>query len=84
LNEIYLFRERDLRFEYANRGATRNLGFSLEELRGKTPLDIKPEHTRASFQALVAPLVEGRVDRLRFETIHERKDGTAYPVEVSL
>ena len=42
LNEIYLFREHDLRFEYVNRGALTNLGFSLDEMLSRTPVDIKP------------------------------------------
>lgn len=81
-NEIYLFREQDLRFEYVNRGALLNLGYTLEQMRQKTPVDIKPTHTLASYRALVAPLVAGQLENLRFEAVHARKDGTTYPVEV--
>ncbi len=82
LNEIYMFRARDLRFEYANRGALANLGFSLDELRELTPLDIKPEHDHASFRALLQPLVDRHKARLSSVTLHRRKDGSTYPVEV--
>ena len=84
LNEIYLFRERDLGFEYLNRGALRNLGYSPLETRSMSPLDIKPEHTRESFLALIAPLVGGSDQKLVFRTVHRRKDGSTYPVEVHL
>ncbi len=84
LNEIYLFREHDLRFEYVNRGALTNLGFSLDEMLSRTPVDIKPTHTRASFATLITPLVDGRKSKLVFETIHRRRDGSTYPVEVHL
>jgi two-component system cell cycle sensor histidine kinase/response regulator CckA len=84
LNEIYLFRERDLHFEYVNRGALLNLGYTLEEMRSMTPVDIKPLHTVESFRALIAPLVDGTIPKIVFRTDHRRKDGTRYPVEVHL
>jgi len=83
-NEVYLFREGDLGFEYANRGALMNLGYTLEELRAMTPVDLKPLFTREGFLALVAPLASGDERRLVFETVHRRRDGTTYPVEVRL
>ena len=49
LNEIYMFDPETLRFTYVNSGACKNLGFTLEELRSMTPLDIKPEYDEASF-----------------------------------
>ncbi|MDP3234501.1 MAG: PAS domain S-box protein [Myxococcales bacterium] len=84
LNEVYLFRESDLRFEYVNRGALMNLGFTLDEARALTAVDLKPSFTTATFLAQVAPLVDGRETRLVFQTEHRRKDGSRYPVEVHL
>ena len=84
LNEIFVFRASDLRFVEVNRGARDNLGYSLEEMRGLTPVDIKPELTREQFEAKIAPLRSGAVRQVEFETIHARKDGTRYPVEVHL
>lgn len=84
LNEIYVFDATTLRFTQVNSGARRNLGYSLAELQAMTPLDIKPAYDRAAFNALLAPLREGRADRLRFEAVHRRRDGTEYPVRIAL
>lgn len=84
LNEIYVFDAGTLRFQYANRGALRNLGYSQEELRGKTPVDIKPEFTEERFRGMIAPLVSREKDELVFETVHRRKDGSVYPAEIHL
>lgn len=84
LNEIYIFDTRTLRFQYVNRGALLNLGYTLEEMRGKTPFDIKPEFTEAAFRELVRPLLEGIKEKHIFRTVHRRGDGSDYPVEVHL
>lgn len=84
LNEIYLFDAETLRFRYANQGARSNLGYSMEALRALTPLDLKPQVTPESFQALVAPLLSGQRAVQVFEGSHRRADGSLYPVEVHL
>jgi PAS domain S-box-containing protein len=84
LNEIYLFDADTLRFLQVNRGARENLGYSMEELRSLTPLDLKPEFTREAFEEVIAPLRAGAQDLVRFETVHRRRDGSLYPVEVNL
>ncbi|MCH8172577.1 MAG: PAS domain S-box protein, partial [Proteobacteria bacterium] len=84
LNEIYTFDVKTLKFLSVNRGARENLGYSLKELQGMTPLDIKPEYTRKSFSELVKPLQTGEKNSIQFETLHKRKDGTTYDVEVFL
>lgn len=84
LHEIYLFDAESLRFIQVNRGARENLGYSIEELRYLTPLDVKPAFTSASFAELIAPLRKGDKDKIKFITVHRRKNGTTYPVEVHL
>ncbi len=83
-NEIYLFDADTLHFDRVNRGARENLGYSVDEIRTMTPLDLKPEYTPAGFEALVRPLLRRETDMVRFETVHRRKDGTLYPVDVHL
>ena len=83
-NEIYVFDAQTLRFIQVNEGACRNLGYSAEELRQLTAVDIKPDYTRDSFEETIAPLRGGDQDNLTFVTQHRRKDGSLYPVEVQL
>ena len=84
LNEIYVFDSDSLKFLHVNQGARNNLGFSLEELRNLTPLDLKPEYTRNMFRGLIEPLLNGTSKRIHFNTVHCRKDGSRYPVEAHL
>ncbi len=83
-NEIYLFDSETLLFLDVSEGALKNLGYSIEELRQFTPLNLKPGYTREQFECLIAPLRSGEQDSLLFETHHCRKDGSTYPVEVRL
>lgn len=83
-NEIYVFDADTLHFVQVNQGAQRNLGYSMEELKSMTPLGLKPEFTKESFESLIAPLRRGETKSLIFETTHQRRDGSLYPVEVRL
>ena len=84
LNEIYIFDAETLRFIEVNRGARENLGYTMEELRELTPLHLKPEFTEESFAELLRPLSNGGQDEVRFGTVHRRRDGSVYPVDVHL
>jgi PAS domain S-box-containing protein len=84
LNEVYVFDPETLRFRFVNLGACRNIGFTQEELAGRTPLDIKPEFTAETFRAMLEPLRGAERPTHAFETLHRRKDGSKYPVEVHL
>lgn len=84
LNEIYMFNVKSLRFTYVNDGARKNLGYSIDELQLLTPLDLKPEYTEETFRNMIRPLVLREKEVHVFETIHRRKNGTLYPVEVHL
>ncbi len=84
INEIYIFNANNFRFSEVNKGARENLGYSMSELIKMTPLDIKPEITLTQFQRLIAPLRKGQKKTVKFQTTHQRKDGSLYPVEVYL
>lgn len=84
LHELYIFDRESLRFLVVNRTARENLGYSSEEFHQITPLHLKLDYTRERFEALIAPLREAREKRVCFETLHTRKNGTRYPVEVHL
>lgn len=84
INEVFMFDETSLRFVHVNRGARRNLGYTMEELHKLTPVDIKPEFTREAFEAAIKPLRTNEKSKIDFLTAHQRKDGSTYPVEVHL
>ena len=84
LSEIYIFDAETLLFQQVNKAAMENLGYSRQELRAMTPLSIKPDFSSESFAKMIEPLRTGKLSNLRFETEHERKDGSRYPVEVNL
>lgn len=84
LNEIYLFDAESLQFRFANEGALKNLGYSLDDLLKMTPLEIKPEFTEGSFRELLQPLLRDEKELLHFETLHRRADGSLYPVDVQI
>lgn len=84
LNEIYVFDAETFVFINVNRGAQLNLGYSIREMNQMTVLDIKPDLNLKVMQRLVAPLISKRKEKVIFETIHRRKDGSIYPVEVHL
>jgi PAS domain S-box-containing protein len=84
LNEIYVCDQKTFKFTFVNRGARENLGYSLKELKDMTPLDIKPDYTKRKLMALIQPLVDGRKPRVTYVTRHQRKNGTAYDVEVNV
>ena len=84
LNEIFLFDEKTLKFVQANKAAMENLGYSSEEFYQLTPVDIKPDFTRESFEKLITPLRTGEKKKITFETVHRRKDNSLYNVEVHL
>ncbi|EGD51891.1 response regulator receiver modulated diguanylate cyclase with PAS/PAC sensor [Thermoanaerobacter ethanolicus JW 200] len=84
LNEIYIFHPQTLKFIAVNRGARENLGYSQEELKEKTLLDLTPDFTLQSFKELLEPLLRGQQKQLIFDTMHRRKDGSLYPAEIHL
>ena len=83
-NETYIFRTDTLRFTYVNQSALDNLGYTLEDMQAMTPIDIEPEMTKASFRELVNPVLTGKQAQCIFQTVHQRKNGSTYSVEVYL
>lgn len=84
LNEIYIFDAETLKFIFVNRGARNNLGYSEEELKKMTPVDIKIEFTLQGFKEFLEPLLNGEQMQLNIETMHRRKDGSLYPVGIHI
>ncbi|TNE57392.1 MAG: PAS domain S-box protein [Alphaproteobacteria bacterium] len=84
LDEVYMFDADTLKFVSANRGAQNNLGYTLEELKLMTPLDILPLSKPDSFTRALDNLRSGVEEKLVFETSLQRKDGSRYDAETHL
>lgn len=83
-NELLVFHAETLNFVEANEGAQRNLGYDMQELGLRTPLDIMPGMSRPELDSLLQPLRDGTQNQVVFEARHHRKDGSHYCVQISL
>jgi PAS domain S-box-containing protein len=82
LNEIHIFSAQDFRFQYINQRALKNLGYNVESMKKMTPVDIQPELTPALLRQFLLPLINQKREKVIFQTLQRRADGTTYPVEV--
>jgi len=81
---IYLIDRASMRFTDMNESACKQLGYSRHELLNMGPQDVKSTLSAAELaqrfdQILATPSRAGRI-----ETLHQRKDGSRFPVEVAL
>lgn len=78
---IYLIDDKS-KIVYVNNAACETLGYSKEELIGKTPYDIDPAITMNDMKQIKETVREqSRV--ICFETKHQRKDGSILNVEIN-
>ena len=83
-NEIYVFNSKTLKIMQGSRGALDNLGYSLDELKDLTPLDLFLDVAGSSFKKKLKLQSEGIESQWLFETLMKRKDGSTYSGEVRL
>lgn len=83
-SEIYIFDGVTLRLIQVNRGAQENLGYSPEELSEMTIFDLMTDQDQKSFASIIESLKSGRRDHETFSAVHCRKDGSFYPMEISV
>lgn len=69
------------RILYVNDAACRSLGYTREELLSMNVWDIEPEVGREQWREILQTLREK--GGLRDEFLHQRKDGTRFPVEIA-
>ncbi|MEE4010935.1 EAL domain-containing protein [Roseibium sp. FZY0029] len=82
LNEIYILDASTFQIEHANRCALTNLGYTLEELKSQKIGDIDLVYDPSTVRRHVALLLRGHRDSLSAESVHRRKDGSEYPVDL--
>jgi len=67
---------------FANEAAAQNLGYDLKEFLQLNITDIEAKETKEEFEKHFSDMLKG--ERLRFETVHRKKDGSLVDVDVSL
>jgi len=80
--ETIIVHDSDGRIIEANQEAFRELGYTMDELLKLSIADIDPEAITSGKGELWGKVLSG--ERFTFESRHKRKDGTFYPVEISL
>ncbi|NLI92461.1 MAG: PAS domain S-box protein [Peptococcaceae bacterium] len=78
--DIVLYVMLDGKIVEANQAALDAYGYSKEELLSLTVFDLRPKETHPM---AMAQLEKANASGTRFETIHQRKDGSKFYVEVS-
>ncbi len=73
--------KRDGRFFYVNDHMCRSLGYTHQELLQMSVMDIDPGFDPSIWSEYWTVLLNEKVRR--FETVHLRKDGTTFPVEIT-
>lgn len=79
-DEIFIADPDSLRYLHANQVARQQLGYSLDELRRLTPMDITAGAVRADFEGYVRRLREGEL-QVTFNGERCRTTGDTYPFE---
>ncbi len=79
--DVILLLTPDGRILEANRQAEQVYGYPHDDLVRMCGRDLRPAATRDQVAANFAKIV--REGRARFETVHQRKDGTQFPVEIN-
>jgi len=82
-DNVFLIDREQMRFIDANRAACSDLGFERDELLKLGPQDIEPLYSREQLAEKFDEVIEKNVTGV-IETVHRRKDGSEFPVEVIL
>ncbi len=80
-NDMILLIDQELNIVEANDRALSTYGYSLEEILKLNARDLRPPELRSDIEARFKQVDE--FNGAIYETIHQRKDGTDFPVEIS-
>lgn len=81
---IFLIDPVSMRFVDANETACASLGYTHEELLARGPHDIKPHFNKTTLGERFEQVLAGSADAGIIQTLHQHKDGSTFPVEISL
>jgi PAS domain S-box-containing protein len=78
---VFMFDAETFRFTYANVGASRQTGYTHEQLLTMTPVHLMEATTADQLRARVAPLLRGDAELLQTDSMIIGAEGRRYPVE---
>jgi len=81
-NDLIILLDENFRFLEINERVIDSYGYSQKELIGMHATQLRAPEARDSFEKQVKPVRE--MGKALFETLHQRKEGTKFPVEISL
>jgi PAS domain S-box-containing protein len=79
--EAVFWMNREAGFSYVNGQACCSIGYTRQELLGMSVCDIDPDFSLEVWEDFWKGLLEAEVRT--FETVHQRKDGSQFPVEIT-
>lgn len=83
-NEIFVFNDQSLAFEFANTAALRNLGYAADRIKALKFTDLFNFPDEMAVQALLNAVRKGQSDRLNLQLKFIRKDGSYYDTDVRI
>lgn len=81
-NDLIILMDEGFHFLEINERVVDLYGYTREELIGMHATQLRAPETRDMFK--VDTTMKPGTDKVVFETLHQRKDGTTFPVEISL
>jgi len=84
VDAIYLIDATQMKFVDANRAGWEVLGYQRNELLQLGPYDLAADYSRMAMEHEIERLLNDHSDSAVIETVHRRKNGTSFPVEISL
>jgi diguanylate cyclase (GGDEF)-like protein/PAS domain S-box-containing protein len=84
VDAIYLIDTSDMHFVDANRAGWEVVGYDREEFLRLRLIDLAKGHSLESLKQEVQNVLDDASNRAMIETIHHRKDGSTFPVEITL
>ncbi len=79
---ILMFEVDSLKHIYVNAGASRQLGYSEDELLTMTPLDFKVDFNEDEYRKLLKPLIASKKQSIQVEAKHKHRNGNIFDVEI--
>ena len=83
-NEFYVLDGATMKYRYVNKRTCDNLGYTKEEMLQMCPLDVKVDMGKNELEKLLIPLRSNEIAQQHFSSLHKRKNGEIYPVDVRL